>query len=281
MIWIAGCTGFCPDHTIVSRGVIGKNYMKLATWNVNSLKVRLPQVIDWLHAHQPDMLCLQETKLTDNNFPQDEIAEAGYQSVFTGQKTYNGVAILSKKQGKEVLTAIPGFEDEQQRVISATFDECRIICIYVPNGEAVESKKFDYKLNWLQALAEWLRDELKTYPKLAVLGDYNIAPDDRDVYDPKLWAGKVLCSQAERDFFDKLLNLGFKDSFRLFDQPEKTYSWWDYRMLAFRRNRGLRIDHILLSKELADHCSACDIDKAMRKLERPSDHAPVIVELSR
>ena len=254
--------------------------MKLATWNVNSLKVRLPQVVDWLHTHQPDILCLQETKLTDENFPLNDIAEAGYQSVFIGQKTYNGVAILSKKKAKGVLTAIPNFEDEQRRVISATFDECRIICIYVPNGEAVGSEKYDYKLNWLQALTEWLCDELKSYPQLAVLGDYNIAPDDRDVYDPKLWEGKVLCSQAERDVFNKLLNLGLKDCFRLFDQPEKIYSWWDYRMLAFRRNRGLRIDHILLSEGLADRCTACHIDKATRKLERPSDHAPVIAELS-
>lgn len=254
--------------------------MKLTTWNVNSMKVRLPQVIDWLHEQQPDILCVQETKLTDDNFPQNEIAETGYQSVFIGQKSYNGVAILSKQKSEDVLTAIPGFEDEQKRVIAATFGDLRIICVYVPNGEAVDSEKYDYKLKWLSALTEWLRDELKTYSRLAVLGDYNIAPDDRDVYDPKLWEGKVLCSQTERDAFSKLLNLGFKDSFRLFDQPEKTYSWWDYRMLAFRRNRGLRIDHILLSKELADHCVACHIDKATRKLERPSDHAPVIAELS-
>lgn len=254
--------------------------MKLATWNVNSLKVRLPQVIDWLHAQQPEILCLQETKLTDENFPQDAIAEAGYQSVYIGQKTYNGVAILSKLNGEAVVKAIPNFDDEQKRVIAATFGKVRVICIYVPNGDTVGTEKYDYKLSWLPALTEWLREELEIFPQLALLGDYNIAPDDRDVYDPQLWKGKVLCSQPERDAFNRLLDLGLVDSFRLFDQPEKTYSWWDYRMLAFRRNRGLRIDHILLSKALADHCVSCNIDKQTRKLERPSDHAPVVVELS-
>ena len=254
--------------------------MKLATWNVNSLKVRLPQVIEWLQAHQPDMLCLQETKSTDDNFPHADIAEAGYQSIYTGQKTYNGVAILSKQPAQEILTAIPDFEDEQKRVIAGTFGDVRVVSIYVPNGEAVDSEKYDYKMRWLPALTAWLREELKHYPRLAVLGDYNIAPDDRDVYDPQLWHGKVLCSQPERDAFNALIDSGFADSFRLFEQPEKSYSWWDYRMLAFRRNRGMRIDHILLSKALADNCTACHIDKATRKLERPSDHAPVIAELS-
>ncbi|MCB1936027.1 MAG: exodeoxyribonuclease III [Nitrosomonas sp.] len=254
--------------------------MKLATWNVNSLKIRLQQVTEWLETHQPDILCLQEIKLTDENFPSDEIAEAGYQSIYVGQKTYNGVAILSKLQAQNAAVAIPDFEDEQKRVIAATFGDLRIVCIYVPNGEAVGSEKYDYKLRWLPALTAWLREELKTYPKLALLGDYNIAPEDRDVYDPKLWHGKVLCSQPERDAFKALLDLGLVDSFRLFDQPEKAYSWWDYRMLAFRRNRGLRIDHILLSTMLSDNCTSCRIDKATRKLERPSDHAPVVAELS-
>lgn len=254
--------------------------MKLATWNVNSLKVRLPQAIDWLQIQQPEILCLQETKLIDENFPQDEIAQAGYQSVYTGQKTYNGVAILSKQKGQEILYAIPDFEDEQKRVIAGTFDGIRVICIYVPNGETVGSEKYDYKLKWLAALTEWLRDELKNYPKLALLGDFNIAPDNRDIYDPEVWEGKVLFSEPEREAFGKLLNLDLMDSFRLFDQPEKTYSWWDYRMMAFRRNRGLRIDHILLSKALAKSCTTCQIDKATRKLERPSDHAPVMAELS-
>ncbi|MBS0423647.1 MAG: exodeoxyribonuclease III [Proteobacteria bacterium] len=254
--------------------------MKIATWNVNSLKVRLPQVIDWLRTNQPDMLCLQETKLTDENFPAAEIAAVGYQSVFTGQKTYNGVAILSKQQGNEVITGIPGFADEQKRVIAATYGDVRVISVYVPNGDNVESEKYGYKLRWLPALTGWLQQELKDYKKLAILGDFNIAPEDRDVYDPQLWQGKVLCSQPERTAFSELLKLGLEDSFRLFEQAEKSYTWWDYRMMAFRLNRGLRIDHILLSHELAGACVTCAIDKAVRKLERPSDHAPVMVELS-
>ena len=254
--------------------------MKLATWNVNSLKVRLPQVIDWLEANQPDMLCLQETKLSDENFPENEMAAIGYQSVFAGQKTYNGVAILSKQKGSEVVTAIPDFTDAQKRVIAATYGDLRVISIYVPNGDTVGSEKYDYKLKWLPALSRWLQQELRNYKKLAVLGDFNIAPEDRDVHDPKLWEGKVLCSQPERDALNELLDLGFVDSFRLFEQPEKTYTWWDYRMMAFRLNRGLRIDHIFLSHELSSTCLTCKIDKTMRKRERPSDHAPVMVELS-
>lgn len=254
--------------------------MKIATWNVNSLKVRLPQVIDWLQANQPDMLCLQETKLINENFPADEIAAVGYQSVFAGQKTYNGVAILSKQQGNEVITGIPGFADEQKRVIAATYGDVRVISVYVPNGDSVESEKYGYKLKWLPALTGWLQQELQDYKKLAILGDFNIAPEDRDVYDPQLWQGKVLCSQPERTAFNELLKLGLEDSFRLFEQAEKSYTWWDYRMMAFRLNRGLRIDHILLSHELADACVTCAIDKAVRKLERPSDHAPVMAELS-
>ena len=253
--------------------------MKIATWNVNSLKVRLPQVIGWLQANQPDMLCLQETKLTDENFPGSEFAAIGYQSLFTGQKTYNGVAILSKQQGCEVITAIPGFADEQKRIVAATFDDVRVISAYVPNGDNVESEKYQYKLRWLPALTEWLQQELKDYKKLAILGDFNIAPEDRDVYDPPLWQGKVLCSAPERAAFSDLLKLGLADSFRLFEQAQKSYTWWDYRMMAFRLNRGLRIDHILLSDELAGACVTCTIDKAVRKLERPSDHAPVVAGL--
>jgi exodeoxyribonuclease-3 len=254
--------------------------MKLATWNVNSLKVRLPQVIDWLQTNQPDMLCLQETKLTDENFPAAEIAAVGYESVFIGQKTYNGVAILSKQKGSDIITAIPGFEDEQKRVVAATYGDVRVISVYVPNGDTVESEKYQYKLRWLPALTGWLQQELKDYKKLAILGDFNIAPEDRDVYDPQLWQGKVLCSQPERAAFGDLLNLGLADSFRLFEQAEKSYTWWDYRMMAFRLNRGLRIDHILLSDALASVCTSCAIDKAVRKLERPSDHAPVVAELT-
>ncbi|MDV6341329.1 exodeoxyribonuclease III [Nitrosomonas sp. Is24] len=254
--------------------------MKLATWNVNSLKVRLPQVIDWLQTNQPDMLCLQETKLTDENFPAAEIAAVGYESVFTGQKTYNGVAILSKQKGSEIITAIPGFEDEQKRVVAVTYGDMRVISAYVPNGDTVESEKYQYKLRWLPALTGWLQQELKNYKKLAILGDFNIAPEDRDVYDPQLWQGKVLCSQPERAAFGDLLKLGLTDSFRLFEQAEKSYTWWDYRMMAFRLNRGLRIDHILLSDALANVCTSCAVDKAVRKLERPSDHAPVVAELT-
>lgn len=254
--------------------------MKLATWNVNSLKVRLPQVIDWLQTNQPDMLCLQETKLTDENFPAAEIAAIGYESVFIGQKTYNGVAILSKQKGNDIITAIPGFEDEQKRVVAATYGDVRVISVYVPNGDTVESEKYQYKLRWLPALTGWLQQELKDYKKLAILGDFNIAPEDRDVYDPPLWHGKVLCSQPERAAFGDLLQLGLTDSFRLFEQAEKSYTWWDYRMMAFRLNRGLRIDHILLSDALASVCTSCAVDKTVRKLERPSDHAPVVAELS-
>ncbi|MBA0922152.1 MAG: exodeoxyribonuclease III [Nitrosospira sp.] len=253
--------------------------MRLATWNVNSLKVRLPQVLNWLAVNQPDVLCLQETKLQDENFPTTEIMNAGYQSIYAGQKTYNGVALLGKKVGNEVITAIPGLIDPQKRVLAATYGDARVVCIYVPNGESVGSEKYQYKLDWLVALNKWLRDELIKYPKLALLGDFNIAPEERDVHDPELWEGKVLFSYLEREAFKELLKLGLVDSFRLFNQPDKSYTWWDYRMMAFRRNMGMRIDHILLSKEFASTCTTCTIDKEPRKNERPSDHSPVIVDL--
>lgn len=254
--------------------------MKLATWNVNSLKVRLPQVIEWLKTTQPDILCLQETKLMDEHFPEQQIAAIGYHSIFVGQKTYNGVAIISKQKGDKILTALPDFLDEQKRVIAATYGDLRIISVYVPNGETVESEKYSYKLQWLPALSRWVASELKSYAKVALLGDFNIAPEDRDVHDPEIWQGKVLCTLPERDAFKGLLNMGFVDSFRLFEQPDKSYTWWDYRMMAFRLNRGLRIDHILLSEALAKTCLTCSIDKTVRKLERPSDHAPLMVELT-
>jgi exodeoxyribonuclease-3 len=252
--------------------------MKLATWNVNSLKVRLPHVLDWLAANQPDVLCLQETKSEDANFPLDEIRQAGYQSAYSGQKTYNGVAILSKSGAEDVAYGIPDFPDEQKRVVAATVAGVRVVCVYVPNGQSVDSDKYRYKLDWLKALNAWLVDELKKNPKLALLGDYNIAPEDRDVYDPEAWKGNVLVSEPERDAFRALEQLGLRDAFRLFEQPEKSYSWWDYRMMAFRRNMGLRIDHILLGPAL--QCTSCAIDKAPRKLERPSDHTPVIAEVA-
>ncbi|MDP2794446.1 MAG: exodeoxyribonuclease III [Sulfurisoma sp.] len=253
--------------------------MKLATWNVNSLKVRLPHVLDWLATARPDVLCLQELKLEDKAFPVAEIEAAGYRAAFSGQKTYNGVAILARHELADVSRDIPGFDDPQKRVIAATVAGVRVVCGYFPNGQEVGSDKYEYKLKWLAALTAWLRDELARHPQLALLGDYNIAPDDRDVHDPVAWQGRILCSEAERDAFRALIHLGLADAFRLFEQPEKSFSWWDYRMMGFRRNLGLRIDHILLSKPLAARCSGCLIDKAPRKLERPSDHAPVLVEL--
>ena len=253
--------------------------MKLATWNVNSLKVRLPHLLDWLASQQPDVVCLQETKTEDANFPLAAIEAAGYRAAVSGQKTYNGVAILSREALSEVQPGIPGFEDEQKRVLAATVSGVRVVCAYVPNGQSVGSEKFEYKLRWLAALESWLREELLRAPRLALLGDYNIAPEDRDVHDPKLWEGQVLVSEPERRAFGRLLSLGLKDSFRLFPQADKSFSWWDYRMGAFRPNRGLRIDHIMLPSELAGKCVSCAIDPAPRKLERPSDHAPVIANL--
>jgi exodeoxyribonuclease-3 len=253
--------------------------MKIATWNVNSLKVRLPHLLQWLNDNPVDVLCLQETKLTDEKFPMAEINSAGYQVAFSGQKTYNGVAILSRHPIQDVVRNNPRFEDEQQRIIAATIEGMRIICAYVPNGQTVDSDKYMYKLAWLAALREWLAEELRQHEELAILGDYNIAPEDRDVHDPAAWEGAVHVSDKERAALAALVELGLVDSYRQFEQPEKTYSWWDYRQLAFRRNAGLRIDHILLSPKLAQRCSACTIDRAPRKWEQPSDHVPVIATL--
>ncbi len=253
---------------------------RIATWNVNSLKVRLPHVLDWLSANPVDVLCLQETKLEERAFPHAELEAAGYHAVHSGQKTYNGVAILSREPAQDVQSGIPGFADEQRRVIAATVGGLRVVCAYMPNGQAVGSDKYEYKLRWLAALTTWLRTELARCPRLALLGDFNIAPDDRDVHDPAAWRDQILCSEAERAAFRGLVELGLADAFRLFPQPEKTYSWWDYRQLGFRLNRGLRIDHVLLSAALAAECRACAIDKAPRKLERPSDHAPVVATLA-
>ncbi len=254
--------------------------MKLATWNVNSLKVRLPQVLELLADQSPDVLCLQETKSEDANFPLAGIAAAGYRAVFSGQKTYNGVAILCREEPDDVATAIPNFDDPQKRVIAASVSGIRVICAYVPNGESIESEKFKYKLEWLARFNDWLKFELNQHPQLALLGDYNIAPEDRDVHDPKAWEGKVLFSEVEKKAFRNLLELGLVDSFRLFDQPEKSFSWWDYRMNGFKRNLGLRIDHILLSPVLASNCRSCFIRREMRAKERPSDHAPVVVDIA-
>uniref|UniRef100_UPI000AC76BF1 exodeoxyribonuclease III n=1 Tax=Ralstonia sp. RL TaxID=1839756 RepID=UPI000AC76BF1 len=242
-------------------------------------KARLPQVVQWLADNPVDVLCLQETKLTDDKFPVGDIEKIGYQAVFTGQKTYNGVAILSKYPMSEVVRNNPRYEDEQQRIIAATIEGMRVVCAYIPNGQAVGSDKYQYKLKWLDALHDWLSEELQSHENLALLGDYNIAPEERDVHDPAAWQGQVLFSEPERAQFRRLIDLGLKDAFRLFEQPEKTYSWWDYRMMAFRRNMGLRIDHILLSNTLAARCSACAIDKTPRRWEQPSDHAPVVATI--
>ncbi|HUI99669.1 MAG TPA: exodeoxyribonuclease III [Usitatibacter sp.] len=254
--------------------------MKIATWNVNSLRVRLPHLLGWLAAQSPDVVCLQETKCADESFPTQELREAGYRGLHHGQRGYNGVAILSRAEAKEARRGIPEFADEQSRVIAADVGGMRVVSVYVPNGQAVGSDKFAYKLRWFEALASWLAGELAAHPRLAVLGDFNVAPEDRDVHDPQLWEGKIHVSEPERAALARVVGVGFADAFRLFEQPEKSFTWWDYRMGAFRRNMGLRIDHVLLSPELAKACRSCVIDTAPRRLERPSDHAPVVCELA-
>jgi len=253
---------------------------RLATWNVNSLKVRLPHLLDWLARVRPDVVCLQETKTEDRNFPLAEIEAAGYRVVYSGQKTYNGVAILSRVPLSAEARGIPDFADDPKRTIAATVNGIRVVCLYAPNGQEPGSEKYAYKLRWYSALTSWLRNLLQETPSLAVLGDLNIAPEPRDVHDPKRWEGKIHFSEPERAAFRTLIDLGFKDAFRLFDQPGKQFSWWDYRLAAFPRGWGLRIDHILISPELAKRCTACSIDVGPRKLERPSDHAPVIADLN-
>ena len=254
-------------------------HMKIVTWNVNSLKVRLPHLLNWLAANPVDVVCIQETKLTDDKFPIAELEAAGYQVAFSGQKTYNGVAILSRHPIADVVRNNPFYQDEQQRLLAATIEGVRFICAYVPNGQSVGSDKYAYKLAWLAALREWLQKEMAQHPEFAILGDYNSAPEDRDVHDPAEWEGQIHCSEPERAALRGLFDLGLADAFRLFEQPEKQYSWWDYRQLAFRRNRGLRIDHILLSPALARRCTACTIDREPRKWEQPSDHTPVIATI--
>jgi len=252
--------------------------MKIATWNVNSLKVRLPHVLDWLATSQADILCLQETKTIDENFPVDDIKAAGYNVVFSGQKTYNGVAIISKKEAGDIVTDVAGLEDPQRRILGATIDGTRILNLYVVNGQEVGSEKYAHKLHWLDRITAHISEQLQQYERFVVLGDFNIAPDDRDVHDPEAWHERILCSTPEREALQKILELGLADTFRLFEQEENSYSWWDYRAAGFRRNRGLRIDLVLASKALADTCRACTIDKEPRRLERPSDHTPVIAE---
>ncbi len=254
--------------------------MKIATWNVNSLKVRLPHVLDWLAANEADVLCLQETKLTDENFPADEIRAAGYHVVFSGQKTYNGVAIISKHEASDVITDVPGLDDPQRRILGATINGVRILDLYVVNGQEVGSEKYAHKLHWLEKITGHIADQLKSHERFVTIGDFNIAPDDRDVHDPEAWHERILCSTPERQALQKILDLGLSDVFRQFAQEENSFSWWDYRAAGFRRNRGLRIDLILASPVLAEHCISCTIDKEPRRLERPSDHTPVIAEFS-
>lgn len=253
--------------------------MRIASWNVNSLKVREQHVLDWLESQQPDVLGLQEIKMPTENVPVEAFQAAGYHVVANGQKTYNGVALLSREAPQDVSVDLPGLTDSQKRVIAATYGELRVLNLYVPNGQSVGSDKYAYKLDWLDALAAYIKEELKRYPRMVVMGDFNIAPDDRDVHDPDAWKDKVLCSEPERERLTKLLGLGLEDSFRLFDQPEGTFSWWDYRAAAFRRKLGLRIDLALVSTALVPDCTASDVDVEPRRLERPSDHAPVYVDL--
>lgn len=258
--------------------------MQLATWNVNSLAVRLPQLLDWLAAHPVDVVVLQETKLEDARFPHAELAAAGWHAAAHGQKTYNGVALLARTGPAEVVRGIPGLDDAQARVIAATVPApdgapLRVIGAYFPNGQAPDSDKFVYKMRWQDALHDWVQAELARHPRLVLMGDFNVAPEDRDVYDPVAWAGQIHCTPEERAQFRRLLALGLHDAFRLFEQPPKSWSWWDYRNLAFRKNQGLRIDHILVSDALRPRVAACAIDKAPRRNERPSDHAPVVVTL--
>jgi exodeoxyribonuclease III len=248
----------------------------IATWNVNSLRVRLPILLEWLGTHPVDVLALQETKLVDEQFPRAELEAAGYQVAFSGQRTYNGVAVLSKRACLAPVVAVPDFEDIQRRVLAVTTGGLRIVNLYVPNGQSVGSDKYTYKLRWLAAVTRWLAAEALAHPQLVVLGDFNIAPEDRDVHDPKLWEGGVHVSPPERAALQTLLAQGFSDTFRLFEQPPNIYSWWDYRNVAFRRNHGLRIDLILVPTAFAAHCRSCVIDKEPRRLERPSDHAPVL-----
>lgn len=252
--------------------------MKIATWNVNSLRVRLPHLLDWLRTTQPDVVGIQETKCIDEQFPFAELEAAGYAAVHNGQKTYNGVALLSRQPLVEVCRDMHSFADEQRRVIAATLGEVRVVNVYVVNGQAVGSEKYEYKLRWLAGLREFLAGELQRYPLLAVTGDYNIAPAPEDTHDPAVWEGQILCSEPERACFRGLLDLGLKDSFRLFTQPPGSFTWWDYRQAGFRRNLGLRIDHVLASDALAARCSGVTVDLTPRRLERPSDHAPLIAD---
>ena len=250
--------------------------MQIATWNVNSLRVRLEQLLEWLAVHQPEIVALQETKVTDQAFPVAQIERCGYGCVFNGQKSYNGVATLARRPLSEAVLEIPSFDDQQRRVLAVSCDGVRVVNLYVPNGQSLASDKYQYKLRWLKALRIWLREELARYAHLVVLGDFNIAPEDRDVHDPQAWAGSVLVSEPEREALRELLQIGLSDVFRKFEQPPQSFSWWDYRAAALRRNQGLRIDLVLASTALAERCTGCHIDRAPRLVERASDHTPVL-----
>jgi len=254
--------------------------MRLATWNVNSLSVRLPQVLDWLASNPVDVLALQELKMTDDKFPAAVFEAAGYCAQVFGQKTYNGVALLSRAPATDVVKNIPGFDDDMARVIAGTVDGVRVIGAYFPNGQEPGSEKFEYKMEWLKGLRQWVKAELEAHPQLVLMGDYNITFDDLDVWDPVGLKDTIHCTEEERYHLRALIALGLHDSFRLFEQPPKSFSWWDYRDMGFRRNRGLRIDHILVSNALKEKATACVVDKVPRKNERPSDHAPVVLTLA-
>lgn len=268
------------DRQIGGLFLLHGSPMRLATWNVNSLNVRLGHVLDWLATADVDVLCLQELKLSNEKYPLAELRAAGYDSAVNGQKTYNGVAILSRLPMADISADMPGYADEQRRVIAATIGGVRIVCAYFPNGQSLESDKYRYKLDWLDAMQAYVARQLTQHSRLALLGDYNIAPEDRDVHDPAAWEGQVLVSPKERAAWSALLGQGMVDCYRLFEQAEKSFSWWDYRMLGFRRNAGMRIDHILASPQLAADCRACVIDRAPRKLDKPSDHAPVVADFA-
>ena len=254
--------------------------MKIASWNVNSLRVRLPHVLDWLRENEPDMLALQETKMTDDQFPADEIRAAGYEVSYAGQKTYNGVAIISKQPQDDLVSDIPDLDDPQRRILGASIGDIRLLNLYVVNGQEVGSEKYDWKLQWLARVSDYIAGQLESHRKFVVVGDFNIAPADEDTWDPEEWRDRILCSQPERAALQRLLDMGLVDTFRLFDQEPDTFSWWDYRAAGFRRNRGLRIDLILASPAMRDACTAGYVDVAPRRLERPSDHAPVVAEFS-
>ena len=254
--------------------------MKLATWNVNSLAIRLPQLLAWLETHRPDVMALQETKLEDEKFPRLEIEALGWRCEVFGQKSYNGVALLTREPALDVVRNIPGFDDPQARVIAATVSGLRVIGAYFPNGQSPGSDKLAYKMRWLEALCAWVRSEQARHPDLVLMGDYNIAPHDADVHDPAAWEGQIMCTPEERGHFGSLCDGGLIDAFRLFEQPPKSWSWWDYRQLSFQKGKGLRIDHILVTPSLRERVTACSIDRPTRKNPRPSDHAPVVAEIA-